>query len=203
MQDKSKILKEIRSWFTVFLSAFIILSCLNSKVFATAGVRQSSMEETLFSGQKLIIDKLTYNFSKPQQGDIIIFLENEEKGNIIDESIRFWNSFVLSIGNRDGATDKYPRMVKRVIGVEGDIVEIKDGFVYVNDELLVEDYVKGITYEGEEELPITVGEKQLFVLGDNREVSIDSREYGTIPIDHVEGKVVFRFYPFDTLGKIK
>jgi Peptidase S26. len=83
------------------------------------------------------------------------------------------------------------------------VVDIKDGHVYLNGEILDEPYAKGITYEGSMELPVTVGESQLFVMGDNREHSFDSRDFGLIDISHVEGKVVFRLYPFNKIGKVK
>ena len=203
MSKQNKVLQEIRSWLIIVIFAFVIMSCLNSKVFATAEVRQSSMEDTLYSGHKLIVDKFTYNFSKPNSGDIIIFLENEERGNIIDETTRYWKSLVLNLTRKNGVDELYPRLVKRVIGVEGDTVDIRDGNVYINDILLEEDYAKGVTYEGVIQLPIIVDENHLFVLGDNRMVSSDSREFGLIPIEQVEGRVTFRFSPLEEFGKIK
>lgn len=202
--DKKKIGKEILSWVFVFVSAFVIVTCLNSAVFATATVKQSSMEDTLLAEQKLFINKFNYNFSTPKIGDIVIFLELEEKGGFIDEAVRYLDSLVLFFTNHAEDIDtKYPRLVKRVVGAEGDRIDIKDGHVYINEEELTEPYAKGITLEGDINLPITVGKNQLFVLGDNRSVSEDSRDFGLIHINQVEGKAVFRFAPFNKIGKVK
>ncbi|HBY71484.1 MAG TPA: signal peptidase I, partial [Lachnospiraceae bacterium] len=135
-----------------------------------------------------------------KRGDIIIFLENEEKGNIID-------NFIRSVKNRFSSSDEIAaeqeRLVKRVIGVAGDEIDIQDGYVYINGERLEESYVNGITLPGNVKLPITVGEGELFVIGDNREVSRDSRDFGPIDVKQVEGKAVFRVYPFNQIGKVE
>lgn len=146
---------------------------INSKVFATVIVEQRSMENTLYSGQKLILDKLSYNFVEPKRGDIIIFLENEQTGTIIDDTVMFINNIKSKIENTD--VDK--RMVKRVIGIPGDQINIKDGYVYINGEKLNEPYTKDQTFSGERNLPINVPNYKLFVLGDNRTVSRDSRKF--------------------------
>ena len=196
MIKNKKVLREIRGWTFSILGAIVIVSVVNSKVFAKVQVKQRSMQNTLQDGQHLIIDKLSYNFSQPKKGDIIIFLEGEEKGTIIEDTI---NSVRLVTGK--GNSQK--RLVKRVIGEPGDEVNIKDGYVYVNGEKIDEQYVKGETNNGEFKLPIKVLENQLFVLGDNREFSKDSRDFGLINYNQVEGKAVFRIYPFDEIGSVK
>ncbi|MDD3218021.1 MAG: signal peptidase I [Lachnospiraceae bacterium] len=89
--------------------------------------------------------------------------------------------------------------VKRVIGVEGDVIDVRDGQVYVNDTLIDEPYVVGQTLpeEGEVTYPVTVGENQYFIMGDNREHSNDSRAFGVIVKDRITGKVHF------SMGKVK
>lgn len=203
MQDKKKVIKEIRSWFFTILGAFFIVTILNSKVFAKVQVQQSSMENTLFTNQQLIVDKLSYNFSEPKRGDIIIFLENEEKGTVIDDTLRNINSMVSLFNGVKEVTESHNRLVKRVIGIEGDEIDIKDGYVYINGNKLEESYVKGKTLNGDFKLPAKVGHNKLFVLGDNRPVSKDSRKFGLIDIDQVEGKAIYRVYPFDKIGNLK
>lgn len=203
MKDKKNIIKEISSWIFPILLAFFIVTLLNSKVFAKVQVQQSSMETTLFPYQQLIIDKFSYNFEEPKKGDIIIFLENEEKGSIFDETLRTIDNIISVFDNNKDKNGKSSRLVKRVVGIEGDEVDIKDGYVYINGKKLDEAYVKGVTLPEEFKLPVKVGENKLFVLGDNREVSKDSRKFGLIDCKQVEGKAIYRIYPFDKIGKIK
>ncbi|MBU3143689.1 signal peptidase I [Clostridium sp. CF012] len=196
---KNKIIKEIRNWVFPILGAFLIASLINSKVFARVQVEQGSMENTLYSGQQLIVDKLIYNVAMPKRGNIIIFLEDEQKGTIIDDTAIFVNN----IKSRFENTDKDRRLVKRIIGIPGDEVNIKDGYVYVNGEKLDEPYAKGQTFSDEDKYPIKVTTNKLFVLGDNRTVSIDSRAFGLVNFNQVEGKAVFRVFPFNKIGAIK
>ena len=199
MIGKSKIIKEVRNWVFPILGAFFMAALINSRVFARVQVQQSSMENTLYSSQQLIVDKLSYNFIKPKTGDIIIFLENEQRGSIIEDTLVFTNNIKSIFKNID--VDK--RLVKRIIGIPGDEVNIKEGYVYLNGEKLNETYVKGQTFSEELKLPIVVPVNKLFVLGDNRPVSKDSREFGLINYNQVEGKAVFRVFPFNKIGVIK
>jgi signal peptidase I len=202
MKEKS-IIREIRNWVLIIIVAFALATLFSSKVFAKVQVQQGSMENTLFSEQQLIVDKFSYNFTKPKRGDIVIFLENEEKGSIIDDTLRTLDSIAARFNKDSAYNEDDRRLVKRVIGVEGDEVDIKDGFVYLNGEKFEESYTKGKTQPVIIEFPITVGKDQLFVLGDNRMHSTDSREFGFININQVEGRAVFRVYPFDKIGSIK
>lgn len=199
MQDKNKILKEVRSWALIILGSFIFAFFINTEVMAKVIVEKSSMENTLLENQHLIVDELSYNFNQPERGDIIIFLRDENKGNIIDCFVRYIDGF------KELFTDEelHTRYVKRVIGVEGDVVDIKDGAVYVNGVKIEEPYENGVTEPGEFALPYTVGENELFVMGDHRTVSEDSRAFGPISIDQVEGKAVLRVFPFNVAGKIE
>lgn len=199
--DKKKLLKEIRSWTIIIVGAFMLTLIINSKVVAKVQVKHSSMEDTLYPKQQLIMEKLSYNFKKPDRGDIIIFLRDEAKGTLIEDAIETIDKLVSIFDKNDNVEEN--RLVKRVIGIEGDVIDIREGNVYVNDEILEEPYVKGNTTPDEIEFPITVEKNKLFVLGDNRNVSIDSREFGVIDCNQVEGKVIYRIYPFSKTGPIK
>lgn len=199
MIEKKKIIKEIRGWSFSILGAFFIVVLLNNKVFAKVKVEQRSMENTLYSGQQLIIDKLTYNFAEAKRGDIIIFLKYGEKGTLVDEAVMVANN----IKSLFQEVDKDERLVKRVIGIPGDEVDIREGYVYVNGEKLNESYAKGETFSAEIEFPINVPDNKLFVLGDNRPMSEDSRAFGLINYNQVEGKVAFRVFPLNKIGTIK
>ena len=191
--------KEIKSIGLTIISSIVLVSIINTKVFAMAKVQQSSVENTLHSGEKLFIDKLSYSFTEPKRGDIIIFLKDEEKGNLIKESYNCFKE-IISLNN---INDTRVRYVKRVIGIPGDEINIEQGNVYINGEKLNEEYIKGETYEREVSFPLKVGEGEIFVLGDNREGSKDSRDFGTIKIEQVEGRANFRVFPLDKIENLK
>lgn len=199
----NKKIKSLVSWIGVIA---IVLTCslfLQSEVFAGVTVNQSSMKNTLIANQRLIIDKLSYQFSEPERGDIIVFLKNGVKGSTANEMHRNMELFMNLFMKKDEINEKHEMYVKRVIGIPGDTVDIKDGFVYVNGNKLTEDYVKGTTFAGEITLPLTVEKNQVFVMGDNREVSVDSRAFGTVDYDRLEGKVAFRIFPLNKVGTVK
>lgn len=200
MVNTRRIVKEIISWILAIVIAFFISALLSSKAFAKVQVQQSSMENTLYNKQQIIIDKISYSFSEPKKGDIVVFLDdNIEKRDIVDDIKIFMED--LKLIKNDGKINN--RLVKRVIGIPGDEIDIKNGFVYVNGEKLSETYVKGETLSNDLKFPIEVEENKLFVLGDNRTVSLDSRVFGCINYNQVEGKVVLRVFPFSEAGKVK
>ena len=141
-----------------------------------------SMEPTLSDGDNLIVDKLSYRFRDPERYDIILFPGPEEFG-------------------------QHPYYIKRIIGMPGETVQIKDGKVYINDKELKSD-VYGITdyidYPGIAEEPITLGDDEYFCLGDNRPVSQDSRyeEVGPVKRSIIVGKVWIRIWPLNKFGKV-
>ncbi|HDK7175353.1 signal peptidase I [Clostridium sporogenes] len=201
--DKKKVIKEIKSWIFSILGAIIIAGLVNSKVFAKVQVQQSSMENTLFTNQQLIVDKLSYNFVEPKKGDIIIFHENKEKGTIAEDTLEMVDNIISKFNNNKTDIEEDDRLIKRVIGVPGDEVDIKDGYLYLNGKKLEETYANGETISREFKLPIKIPENKLFVLGDNRMVSKDSRMFGLIDYKQVEGKAIYRVYPFNHVGKVK
>ncbi|NFP91952.1 signal peptidase I [Clostridium sporogenes] len=201
--DKKKVIKEIKSWIFSILGAIIIAGLVNSKVFAKVQVQQSSMENTLFTNQQLIVDKLSYNFVEPKKGDIIIFHENKEKGTIAEDTLEMVDNIISKFNNNKTDIEEDDRLIKRVIGVPGDEVDIKDGYLYLNGKKLEETYANGETISREFKLPIKIPENKLFVLGDNRMISKDSRIFGLIDYKQVEGKAIYRVYPFNHVGKVK
>jgi signal peptidase I len=201
MAVRKMIFREVAEWVITFAGAFVIVMLLNTKVFATTQVRQSSMQDTLFEGQHLIVEKLTYDFGDPKRGDIIVFIKDNLPQNYLDE-IRIFLKDVSEVF-KPVEEKTNVRLVKRVIGLPGDEVDIRDGSVYVNGKKLEEAYTKGVTYQREVTFPVRVPEGQYIVLGDNREVSSDSRAFGTISRKQVEGKVLFRFWPVDKIGAVK
>ncbi len=200
MDKWRKVLKEIGSWCIVLLLALLLSVLINSQLFSMATVKEVSMQDTLYEDQVLIINRLSYRNKTPKNGDIIVFYKSREIGSFTQELVRSFKIITPFFKSDAYSRD---RLVKRVIATPGDLIDIVDGAVYVNGERLSEPYVKGITLESGFSLPVTVGEDQLFVMGDNREESMDSRAFGLIDISHVEGKASFRLYPVNKMGKLK
>ncbi|CAM3495504.1 signal peptidase I [Marinicrinis lubricantis] len=173
-RETPKIWKEVKEWVISIAAAFIIAILIQNYAVAQTQVEQDSMQNTLFEGQRLIEDKITYYFQNPKQGDVVIISGSEYEH----------------------------RLVKRVIGLPGDVIDMKDGNVYVNDEQLEEPYAKGVTYPNGMTVPYTVPKDHYFVLGDNRQISLDSRALGPIHEDDIEGRVIFRIWPLSEFGSI-
>lgn len=176
----------------LFLSALIV------QVVRPTRVSGLSMYPSLNDRDYLIVNRIS-RFSELNRGDIVIFdtdlpVQNPiETENIIQKTV----DFVLQ-DNRNGKD-----LVKRVIGVPGDKIKIKNGVVTVNDEKIAEPYVsEGNFTEGE--IDTIVPEGHYFVMGDNRKVSFDSRyqQVGMIPQSKIIGTVLFRVLPFDTFGTV-
>ena len=197
----NKVLREIGEWVAVFAAAFILVLLLNTAVFATTQVRQTSMMDTLMEGQHLLVEKLGYMFSKPSRGDIIVFIEGKYTVSYLDKIKIFVTDISEILEPAERKTNI--RLVKRVIGIPGDEIDIREGNVYVNGTPLEENYIKGKTLQREMHFPITVEKDKYFVLGDNREVSKDSRTFGLIDSRQIEGRVVYRFWPLRVMGIVK
>ena len=159
----------------IALAIAIAVSCLIRPVI----VKETSMEPTLKENNYLIAAKQAYRFGRIEYEDIIIFKSETDKGRLL---------------------------IKRVIGLPGDVITISDGVVYRSGKILKEDYIMGgeTAVTPGEIYNFRVPEGQVFVMGDNRQVSLDSRSdmLGTISKKSIKGKAVFRFYPFSDAGKI-
>jgi signal peptidase I len=196
-EQKLNIGKDILEWIIYLLSAILIASFIQSQLYALTTVHQSSMQNTLFEGHMLIMDKLSYQFSEPKKGDIVVFLRNEDTKGFVNR----YRVFIKDVQLRFHGQFRTNRLIKRVIATAGDTIHINDGNVFVNGVLLNESYVKGVTPELGWEYPYKVPDGHIFVMGDNRENSLDSRSFGPISINNVEGKAVFRIFPFSQIGK--
>ncbi|MGL4790547.1 MAG: signal peptidase I, partial [Anaerotignaceae bacterium] len=164
------IMKEhIKGWLEAIFEAMIIIAILYFVLFPVR-VEGNSMAETLNEGDRVFVSRLMGTFGLYNTGDIVVFEKLENETPI--------------------------KIVKRIIATEGDIVEIKDGKIYVNSVELQEDYISSPT---DGELMVTVEEGHVFVLGDNREESTDSRFFGTINTKDVYAKVILRFLPISEI----
>ncbi len=203
MTNKSKsIIREISEWVLLIIVAFFIASIIQSELFALTEVNMQSMMETLEPGDKLIMNKLAYNFDEPERGDIIIFLRDEPVNGVLGRA----SIYISDITKKLNKEFRRNRLIKRVIGIPGDTIEIVDNILYVNGIEQNEPYARIDPYEkivlNRQLQKVDVQDGELFVMGDNRGHSMDSRDFGVISQSWVEGKAVFRIMPFSKFGKL-
>ena len=201
MGNGKSIMGEIFSWVLSLGVALLVALFIISNIVSMTMVMEQSMEPTFSQGDRLIVNRVGYYFTDPGRGDVVIFDKNPiEKGlvrNMINEISDIRNSFKFRL---TGSAEKN-LLIKRVIAVGGDQVELIEGEVHINGERLDEPYLDTMTYS-RGETSWSVPEGKLFVLGDNRENSLDSRVLGFIDTDQVKGKVAFRIFPFSEIGAI-
>lgn len=168
-EPKKPLKDEVISWIKTIAFCVIVALFINSFIIVNADIPTSSMENTIMTGDRIIANRLAYTFSEPERFDIIVFKFPDNPSKLY---------------------------VKRVIGMPGETVELIDGEVYINDKCLAkEGYVKG--NDTRDFGPYNVPEDHYFVLGDNREYSIDSRFWDNtyVPEDYVVAKPLFRYLP--------
>lgn len=181
-----KILKELFAWGSSIVFGIAIALFISIFVFQPTKVLGSSMEPTLKPNHHIYVSKLPRAFSyRPRIGDIVIIDSRVNRKRTWKDD--FLETPLLSLLRQDHNHDVW---VKRVIGVPKDVIIIKDNRVYRNGRLLKEDYIKEAMIDTPD-AEFVVPEGQIFVMGDNRNHSRDSREIGFIPIDHVLGVKIF------------
>lgn len=197
--------KEVFEWFYTIIIALIIAFVIKGFLFDFVVVDGSSMYPALVNGERLIITKLGY---EPKQQDIIVLDSTYKKRNAYYSELgdlNFIEKGVEYFKLPSALKRKY--YVKRVIALPSQVVDIIDNKVYVDGEPLEEDYYDGLTYayDSAVSFPFTVSEDHIFVMGDNRSVSQDSRSsaLGEVPIDAVAGKCTLRIWPLNSIGIIK
>ncbi|MDF1617164.1 signal peptidase I [Petrocella sp. FN5] len=196
---KNKIVIEIIDYLKLLFFVLVITTLLNTLVFTFSTVKQSSMETTLMENDVLVIEKISMIFEAPKQGDIVVFVENEY---VTDNFFKKINVLYEDMIAKFTGNSKRMRLVKRVVGIPGDSIDIKDGYVYVNGALLDESYTEDLTFPSIIQYPLTLSEGYYFLLGDNRDVSRDSRHFGLVSARQIEGKALFRIAPLKKIGGI-
>lgn len=172
-----KYTKEIKEWAKDIIIA-IIVAVIILQFIKPIFVRETSMLPTLQEYNFLFLSKQSYFFGEPDRGDIIVF-HTDLKTHNGDEKM----------------------LIKRVIGLPGEDIHIEDGQVIIDGEVLEEPYTMELYTSGYVDT-MEVSDDSLFVMGDNRQNSVDSRDdnVGLVKIKDVYGKAVFRLYPFNKIG---
>lgn len=212
-------LKELIEWIVCIIIAVVLALLVRYFVGTPTIVQQTSMTPTLKENERLWLNRWCRTVKKmPERGDIITF-EAPSITKIPSEYIDLDNPVAIYDEEPKGLLGKFSYYVlengkksyiKRVIGLPGDYVEIKEGSVYINGEKLQEDYLtSGVVtdmIQGNDDESyfnkFTVPENYVFAMGDNRTGSTDCRAFGCIPLDKIEGKVLFRFWPFSKFGGV-
>ena len=164
---------------TIALSVILALG-IRTFVAEARWIPSESMVPTLKVYDKLIVDKLSYHFTDPQRGDIVVFSPTD---NIMRDNPNLKDAFI-----------------KRVIGLPEDKVEVKGGRVYINDQPLRENYIEALPQY--KYGPATVPPNSYLVLGDNRNNSYDSHFWGFVPHDKIIGRAIVRFWPPNRVGEL-
>lgn len=164
---KDNFWKEVFSWVRIIVGAFIVAFLLSNFVIVNARVPSGSMISTINENDKVIGFRLAYLFSDPERGDIVMF------DSPVEDKI----------------------YIKRIIGLPGETVEIRDNTVYINGQRLGEDYVKNEWTNSPGTKTYEVPKGCYFMMGDNRNASADSRVWGVVKEDAIIAKAIFRYYP--------
>ncbi len=168
--------RNVLEWIVVLGAAVAVAIILRTFVFQAFYIPSESMETTLYKDDRLLVNKVSYRLHDVNRGDVVVFRRPDDQAGEI----------------RD--------LIKRVIGLPGETVEGRNGVIYIDDQQLVEPYLDGNSFG--DFSPVTVPEGQYFMMGDNRDESLDSRRFGTIGEDRIVGRAFVLFWPFDRVGTL-
>ncbi len=157
----------------VFVKAAVIAGFIVLFIAQVTVVHGHSMEPNIHPEQRIVVEKISYRFYEPQRGDVVVI-------EVPDSEIP---------------------LIKRVVGLEGEMVEIRDDQVYINGRPLTESYLTNI--QQADYGPTAVPVEHVFVMGDNRPYSRDSRAFGPVDIYRIMGRAWFSMWPVDEMGAIE
>ena len=181
-KEKRPLWREILDYVIIIIAAYLIALFVTSFIIINCRIPTGSMENTIMTGDRVIGLRLTYTFGKPERGDIAIFYAPEKA--------------LLLNGKADGTL-----YIKRVVGLPGDTIEVKNHRIYINgsEEPLDEPYLESsfrmnhLANFG----PFTIPEGEYFMMGDHRDNSSDSRAWGTVTEDAIVAKALFTYWPLN------
>lgn len=165
-EEETSFFRELCSWVMIFAGAFIVAYILSNFIIVNAKVPTGSMISTININDKVMGFRLSYKFSDPKRGDIVMFNAPDKENTIY---------------------------IKRIIGLPGDKIVIEDNKVYINGKELKENYIKNGWTRNEGITEYEVPEGEYFMMGDNRDQSSDSRVWGTVKKDAIIAKAIFKY----------
>lgn len=175
--DERSSVRGVVEWLVVLGSAVVVALLLRAFLFQAFYIPSASMEETLLINDRVLVNKLSYRLHDINRGDVVVF------------------------HRPDADAGEFRDLIKRVIGLPGETIEATDNTIYINGQVLIEPYLTpGEVIADFDSVEIPEGE--LFMMGDNRDNSGDSRVFGTVAIDRVVGRAFFLFWPLDRVGSL-
>ena len=175
----------------LILIAFLLALLIKSFLVQAFFIPSQSMVPTLHVGDRVLVNKIVYTIGEPQRLDVVVFrnpnLQEEDRGFFP----AIWHWLIEGLGV---STDPNRDFIKRVVGLPGDNVEVRNGKVFVNGDRLIEPYARD-EQDRQDYGPVTVPRGRYFVMGDNRPNSSDSRSIGFIPEDKIVGKAFVLLWP--------
>jgi signal peptidase I len=175
---KNSFVSSLQEFLSLVLTAVILAGIIYLFIAQSFWIPSESMENTIMPGDRVIVAKFYYHIWKPKPGDIVV------------------------INSPDKLGAGQPDLIKRVIGVSGDKIEEKDGVVYRNGKRLTEPYARPDSPTANFD-PINVPKKHIFLMGDNRPNSKDSRYFGSVPLSKLVGRALFTYWPPSRIGILK
>lgn len=212
LTDKTK---DILEWIICIIIAFVLALLVRYYIGTPTIVKMPSMYPTLKQDQRLILNRWCRTIKEmPSRGDIITFEAPTSDSYIFPDDFNPSDVIAKYSNKKTNVLDKFiynvlevnkASYIKRVIALPGEHIQIKDGNVYINDVELQEDYLQPQITTSTDNCPfydLIVPENCVFVMGDNRPESTDSRRFGCIPLEKIESKVWIRFWPLNLFGKV-
>jgi signal peptidase I len=173
--------RNILEWAAVIIGAIVVAVVVKTVFVQAFRIPSESMDPTLITGDRVLVNKLSYKLHAVHRGDVVVF----DRPKALP-----------------GGPDDPKDLIKRVIGLPGDTLYARNGVVYVNDHPLKEPYLPKGTTTVNMDQPVTVPKGQVWVMGDNRGNSQDSRVFGTIPESSIVGRAFFLMWPLNRLGSL-
>lgn len=180
-------------------AAALIAILINTFVAQAFYIPSVSMVPQLRVNDRVVVSKLAYHLHAPRRGDIVVFSAPPEEQGVLGHSGSSAGRALQRVGRALGVAESKTELIKRVIGLPGETVEGRNGAVYINGQRLEEPYLPSGTVTSTFG-PVVVPAGDLWVMGDNRSDSSDSRVFGPIPRSTVVGRAIWRVWPLDHLS---
>ncbi|HEY8345067.1 MAG TPA: signal peptidase I [Bacillota bacterium] len=185
--------KTMRDVLEVIIPALLLFLVIRTFFVDSRYVPSGSMRPTIMEWDRFLIEKVSYRFNPPKRGDIVVFHTPET-------AVKMHQAESIRQGGKSAPL--YP-FVKRIIGLPGEVVMVREGAVYINGEKLEEPYISPERRPVYQFGPVKIPEGEYFMLGDNRNQSWDSHVWGFVPRKNFIGRAFWRFWPLNRIGTLK